>query len=342
MTPPAITPISKPVRQSVRKPAHKPVNQSASPHPLQPTSQPISQPVSQLNSFITSPPNTDLSNLIAALKANHINILDRPSPSSPRAILPTDQLIDSIHQADLIVGILGPAATSGNVLFELGCASALGKKSLVIIPDPSELPSNLKSLVHIRTTPDDREGICRALEQILHKPELTQDPNTSGSVDQTQPLTTVANDLLEKLNALGKTPSAHSLKSIVLEILGASKIPTKAQHNHPDLHHDFSIWVTELEAYFGNPIPIDLKGQLQTAGQAKYAAEQTLTYMTLSSARTALLLATQITPEARQIAATYPNLYFFDLYEFLKRLEQESLGKILRQARNARVQARLR
>jgi hypothetical protein len=87
---------------------------------------------------------------------------------------------------------------------------------------------------------------------------------------------------------------------------------------------------------------IEIKGKLHTAGQAKYAVDQALRYMSLSNARTVIIFAAQISAEAMQFISSYPNLYFFDIHDVLKRLREESLGQIIRNERNARVHGIIR
>ncbi len=76
--------------------------------------------------------------------------------------------------------------------------------------------------------------------------------------------------------------------------------------------------------------------------QAKYAIEQILHYMSLSNAIAVIIFVSQISSDAMKVVSSYPNLYFFDLHEFLERLQEESLGQIIRNERNARVHGRLR
>lgn len=71
-----------------------------------------------------------------------------------------------------------------------------------------------------------------------------------------------------------------------------------------------------MEPYFGNPILIEVKGQLHTASQAQYAAEQILHYMELSHVTTAIIFAARLSSEAIKVVSSYPNLYFFDLRDF--------------------------
>lgn len=288
--------------------------------------------VRQLRGFLSAPAGTDLTQLLDALKENNIHILD-PAKFAPGAVKITDKLIDSINHADLIIAVLGTANSSGNVLFELGCASALGKKSLVIVPESYEIPSDVKDLVYIRTTPDNREAVSFAIEQILNAPE--QESQKTRLLDSSKPLGNLADELLKQLENFDA-----AVEEIVREMLEASGVETRIQPKYPEFQPDFAVWIDELEPYFGNPILIEVKEQLHNARQVNYAVGQVLRYMSSSNVMTVIIFAAQISAEAVKIISAYPNLYFFDLRIFLKRLRQESLGQIIRNERNARVHGR--
>ncbi len=300
----------------------------------------VTTQVRQLRGFVSAPAGTDLSQLLEALEENNIHILD-PAKFAPGAVKITDKIIDGISHADLVIAVLGRATSSGNVLFELGCASALGKTTLVIVPEGYEIPSDIKDLVYIRTTPNNREAVSFALEQILNAPEQ-ETSQKARLLDKSKPLGSLADDLLKRLESLGETPFERNVEDIVREMLEASGVATRMQPKYSEIRFDFAVWIDELEPYFGNPILIEVKRQLNTARQAKYVVEQLLHYMSLSNVMTVIIFAAQISSEAMKVASSYPNLYFFDLHEFLKRLRQESLGQIIRNERNARVHGRLR
>jgi hypothetical protein len=294
----------------------------------------------QLRCFVSAPAGTDLSQLLEVLQENDIHVLD-PAKFAPGAVKITDKIIDGINHADLVIAVLGTATSSANVLFELGCASALGKQILVIVPEDYEIPSDIKDLLYIRTTPNNREAINFTLDQILNAPHQEK-AHKGRLLDKTKPLGKLADDLLNRLNSLGETPLESDIQDIVREMLEASGVQTPIQQRYPDIRPDFAVWIDELEPYFGNPILIEVKRQLSTAMQAKYAVEQILHYMSLSNAITVIIFASQISSDAMKVVSSYPILYFFDLHEFLERLREESLGQIIRNERNARVHGRLR
>ena len=304
----------------------------------------------QLKSFVSAPAGTDLSELLKTLDENNIRILD-PNGFAPGAIKMTDKIIDGLNHADLMVAVLGTANSSGNVLFELGCASALGKKSLVIVPEDYEIPSDIRSLVHIRTTPNNREAINFALEQILNAPESVDNQQTdlTDLSEKSKPLGTVANNLLKQFYALSNNPIEREIIALVTEILRASGLSFKSDQRYPstenirteNIRPDLVVWIDELEPYFGNPILIEVKKQIISSKDAKATIQKVLNYLSVSHLKLVIVLATEISPSALEIIASEPDLYFFELPQILARLQNESFSQIIVKERNARVHGRL-
>lgn len=296
----------------------------------------------QLKSFVSAPAGTDLSELLKTLDENNIHILD-PNGFAPGAVKMTDKIIDGLNHADLMVAVLGTANSSGNVLFELGCASALGKKSLVIVPEDYEIPSDIRSLVHIRTTPNNREAINFALEQILNAPEPA-DNQKMDLIEKSKPLGTVANNLLKQFYALPNNSMEREIIALVTEILRASGLSFKSDQRYPSAKYirpDLVVWIDELEPYFGNPILIEVKKQIISSKDARATIQQVLNYLSVSHLKLVIVLASEISPSALKIIASEPDLYFFELPEILDRLQHESFSQIIGKERNARVHGRL-
>lgn len=300
----------------------------------------VSTQTKQLRCFISAPAGTDLSGLLEALQENDIYVLD-PARFAPGTVKITDKIIDGISHADLFIAILGTVASSANVLFELGCASALGKQALIIVPEGYEIPSDIKDLLYIRTTPDNREAINFALAQILNAPNQEK-TNSLRLPDRSKPLGSLVNDLLNRLNSLAENPLERDVQDIVRAMLEASGVPAWTPQNSFSSRPDFAVWIDELEPYFGNPILIEVSRQLSTAMQAKYIVEQVLYHASLSNVRVVIIFAPQISKDAFEFVSSYPNLYFFSLHKFLESLREESFGQIVRNERNARVHGRLR
>lgn len=292
-----------------------------------------------LQCFISAPGGTDLSQLLQVLREHDIRVLD-PDKFAPGAVKFTEKIIASIEQSDLVIAVLGAATSSANVLFELGCAFALGKQTLVIAPQDYEIPSDIRDSLYIRATPDNQEAINFAIDQILSAP-YPEETHESRLTDESKPLGQLADDLLHRLTDPGEVLLERDVANIVGNILEASGFRYRMESTYSNIRPDLVVWMDELEPYFGNPILIEVKRQINSPDQAKYVAEQAMRYTSLSGVPTVIVFADQISPAAMSMIARYPNLYFFDLREILARLRKASLGQIIRKERNSRFHGRL-
>ena len=118
------------------------------------------------------------------------------------------------------------------------------------------------------------------------------------------------------------------------EILRASGLSFKSDQRYPsteNIRPDLVVWIDELEPYFGNPILIEVKKQIISSKDARATIQQVLV----------IVLASEISPDALEIIASEPDLYFFELPQILDRLQNESFSQIIVKERNARVHGRL-
>jgi hypothetical protein len=289
----------------------------------------------QLNGFVSAPAGTNLAEILAALRENNIHILDL-AKFAPGSVKITDKLIESIRHADLVIGVLGPMASSGNVLFELGCASALDKKILIIVPNGYEIPIDLKNFLFIRTPLDNPEAIGFALDQLLHAPEQ-QITNLNLLHNSTTPLGPVAVDLLQRLPDLNRKTSDLGLQAIVEEMLEASGVRTqvKPKYNQPTSYPNWVVWIDELEPYFSNPILITVEETILT--EQDDFLQHINNHLSTSHVRTIIVFAMQISTGVKEKLSSASGLYCFDIHEVLKHLSHKSIGEIIRDERNARV-----
>ncbi len=294
-----------------------------------------------LTCLISAPAGTDLSVLLAILKERQIQVLN-PVDFAPYPARLADQLLATLHHADLAIGVLDEAAASSDVIFELGCATALGKKVFVLVLEKAELSSNLRSLPQLRTRLEegDRDLIEFALEQMLNLPNLAEKP-VRPLTGASQPLGAFADELLQQLNELLDTPlhlSLEKILQIVQIVFDASQVLNrdKSLKSH-DSGFDFGIWVPELEPYFGNPIPVDIKLTLTTSSAVKAATDCISKRMSSLNMSAAILLVVEISPGVEKILEKHPDIYAFSLTSLVEKLKHKSIGEILRDERNARV-----
>ena len=298
----------------------------------------VSEPTRQLTCFVSSPVGTDLSGLLRIIENNNLHVLD-PNRFAPGAVKIAEKLIDGIKRADLIIGVLNSESSNANVMYELGCATALEKRILIIVSDESEVPSDLQGLVKVKSSLDNREAIEFAIQQILNAPSPGIISRKTLSA-KTKSLKQKVDLFFEELAELNQNYSPKKLEDLVRRILSESGVSVISQPKYENIMPDFAIWIDELEPYFGNPILVEIKGNLD-ASKAKYTLEQSLHYMSLSKARAVLVFAFSISPDTFNTVPKLPNVFFFDLRELLPSLREKSLGEVIRDRYNSIVHGRI-
>ena len=78
-----------------------------------------------------------------------------------------------LSQADIVIGVLTAERQSPWVLFELGQASALGRRIVLITsPKSDPIPFALHQVLVLRIDLDNQDAIGFALDQVLSAPDL--------------------------------------------------------------------------------------------------------------------------------------------------------------------------
>ncbi len=285
----------------------------------------------RLSCFISSPAGVDLSSLLSVLAENSIYVLESWQLLSG-AVNVSEKIIDSISRADLFIGIL--KGFNPNVMYELGCAKTLGKQVLMIIPDDSNMPSDLMGLTYIRSDLDNTEAIDFALQRLLDAPPEKQQVRKNLSIT-TQPLGHEKVDLL--LNKFSKINSNHfsekQVSDLVRKTMEWSGISVISEPRYVGIRPDFAIWIDELEPYFGNPILVEVKKDLNVS-KAHAALEQSLQYINISKTRAILIISSNISMNVTQDIIGDPYVFFFDLTQLLQSLRDKSLSEVILKRRN--------
>ena len=298
----------------------------------------VSEQTKQLTCFVSSPVGTELSGLLKIIKKNNLHVLD-PNKFAPGAVKIAEKLIDGIKRADLIIGVLNSESSNENVMYELGCATALEKRILVIVSDKSEVPRDLQGLVKVESSLDNREAIEFAIQQTLNAPSLDTISRKTLPA-KTKPLGQKVDLLIKELEELNLNYSPKQLEYLVQKILEASGVSVISRQKYENVMPDFAVWIDELEPYFSNPILVEVKGRLD-ASRVKYTIGQSLHYMSLSKARAVLVFASSISSDTFNTVSELPNVFFFDLRELLPSLRDKSLGEVIRDRRNSIVHGRI-
>jgi len=286
--------------------------------------------------FISAPAGTNLEVLRALLERRGLRVLI-PQDLSVGADW-ASEIQKQLSKADLVIGVITADRQSPWVLFELGQASALGRRIVLITsPKADPIPFSLHQFLVIRTDLNNEDAIGFALDQVLSAPEPSY-KKASINLKPFAGLGTKSDNLIKNLDRSLATNDWRSLERVVedaLRLSGADVVTPSPTH---DVGADIAVWSDVLEPFVGNPLLIEVKGRLKGKTDATRAIKQLASYIGTSGSRWALLLYGDGPDlEGQSIASTVPNVLVLSLRTLLESLRTRAFPEIVRDLRNRRV-----
>lgn len=286
--------------------------------------------------FISAPAGAELRVLRAALEHRGLRVLV-PNDLS----IGTDwasEIQKQLSQADLVIGVLTSDRQSSWVLFELGQASALGCRIMLITPpNTDQIPFSLHQFLVLRIDLDNAEAIDFALDQLLSAPEL----HTQEHLIKAKLLTglgTRSDDLMATLEHSLIASDWQSIEKLVADALRSSGADVVVTSPDGDTRIDLAVWSDVLESFVGNPLLIEVKARLRGKADAARALRQLASYIGASGSRWALLLYGDGPDlEVESIAGTFPNVLVLSIRSLLESLRTRAFPELVRDLRNQRV-----
>jgi hypothetical protein len=284
--------------------------------------------------FISAPLGADLGVLRAALEARGVRVLV-PKELAVGADW-VSEIRNEISHADLVIGIVPSARQAPWVLFELGQASALDRRIVLITsPKAEPVPFSLHQVVTLRIDLDNTEAIEFALDQVMSAPPLGRDRRPASS--QTFALGGKADTLIAKLRRSLADANFAEVEAVVAEALRDSGTDAIASSTGHDVGADFAVWSDVLEPFVGNPLLIEVKAKLTSKTAASKAFRQLATYMDKSGSRWALLLYGEGPRDEKELSSSLPNVLVLSVQSLLENLRTQSFPELVRDLRNRRV-----
>jgi hypothetical protein len=284
--------------------------------------------------FISAPLGADLGVLRAVLEARGVRVLV-PQELTVGADW-VSEIKNEISRADLVIGIVPSARQAPWVLFELGQASALDRRIVLITsPKAEPVPFSLHQVVTLRIDLDNTEAIEFALDQVMSAPPLGRDRRPASS--PTSSLGGKADTLIAKLRRSLADANLADVETIVAEALRDSGTDAIASSPSHDVGADFAVWSDVLEPFVGNPLLIEVKAKLTSKTAASRALRQLATYMNKSGSRWALLLYGEGPRDENELGSSLPNVLVLSVQSLLESLRTQSFPELVRDLRNRRV-----
>lgn len=284
--------------------------------------------------FISAPAGVELGGLRAALEARGLRVL-----------VPQDLTVGAdwafeiqkqLARADLVIGVLTSERQSSAVLFELGQASALRRRIVLITsPKADPIPFSLHHLVVLRIDLANTEAIEFALDQLMSAPEPATERRTQPKA--TTGLGSRADGLIATLEQSLAIGSWTAVEQVVGEALRTSGTDVVSHPHSGDSGVDFAVWSDVLEPFVGNPLLIQVKTRLTSKESAAHAFKQLTSYMDASGSRWALLLYGEGPKDEIEKGRTDPNVLALSIRSLLEGLRTQSFPELVRDLRNRRV-----
>jgi hypothetical protein len=296
-----------------------------------------SEPSKVKTCFISAPAGAPLGVLRSALESRGLRVLVPHDLAAGSDWASESQ--KQLSQADLVIGVLTSERESAWVLFELGQASALRRRIVLITSPKSEpIPFAPQQFLVLRIDLNNRDAIGFALDQILSAPDQQ---GRKGPARQPKPLTGLgskADELIVSLDralASSDWPALETIVASALESSGADVVVTSPAR---ELGADFAVWSDVLEPFVGNPILVEVKGKIRGRTEANHALHQLTSYIAASGARWALLLYGEgPVSEGEAWSGAPPNVLVLSLRSLFEALRTQAFPEIVRDLRNRRV-----
>lgn len=288
--------------------------------------------------FISAPASADTSVIRRVLQQQGIETFTPDELDLPG--LPFSEVVrEGIEQADFFVGIVDDAATNNNVLFELGFAQAMQKRTFVIVDTKATSPFTAAfGIPYLRTSPTNAEAITYGLQQFVASKHKSRLP--PKSVAETHCIGNAADELLAKLSGIEESRNESELLRVITDAIrhaGVSVIAERSSDSRAEAARaDLAVWSEDLVPWVANPLPIQVKLGLSSRADADRLFEGL--QAALPSVRATWILFIYMDARPDQLSAIDRGpILATSARDFIESLRTASFGEVVRKLRNARV-----
>lgn len=286
--------------------------------------------------FVSAAQGTALETLRESLLAHGVKPLVPEELSAGTDL--ASEIQRQLQRADIVMAILPTAQQSNWVLFELGQAWALGKRILVIAPPGSApLPAAMHRMLVLQTSPDNRQAIDFALEQMLAAPSPPEAVR-KRDVFVSFGLGVESDVFLAKIEEALRLSRPADFERTLYEAIKQSGADVVVESPERDRGADFVVWSDVLEAFVGNPLLVEAKTKVQSSATAKQMLEQLSSCMKASNSRWSVLLyGDGPAPDDPFWSDCPPNVLLLPARSLVEALRTRTFPEVIRDLRNRRV-----
>jgi hypothetical protein len=270
---------------------------------------------------------------ILAVKGVQVVVPEELSPGSDWS----SELASIISRVDLVIGVLTRDRRSSWVLFELGQAVALKRQVVVFAPPQIKgLPFDQRFPV-VRVSLRNREALSFALDQVLASPPPTARNRESRPAEKRH-LGPNTDRLLRELRSATETHDWRRVESVTADALRLAGVDVFSEAAVANRRVDFAIWSDALQPVTGNPLLVEVKGELRSADALRKAAQQLSTATSAAGTAWGLLLYGDVLiSDERLLFAAPPNVLILSLSTLFEEMRERPFVEIVTNLRNRRV-----
>ncbi len=277
--------------------------------------------------LVSAPPGVPLAVLREVLEERGIKLSLLSSTLRGASIV--DRVADGMAQSDLVVAVLKAVDANASVYYDIGYAQALYKRLLVIAPPGLALAPEVASAPYVIAEATNREIIGFALDQVLAAPNSHRSKPTK-SIPSDQPDGLQAYRLTQELASYGDRITAANVRSLVAQALHDSEMSVVVRSQEMDTGADLVAWVDELDAWGENPLPVNIRLDLNDH-QVEQTKEEMQDYINSTNSHLGLIL--YIKGPQTLPTDSFPVL-FLSLRALVDELATKSFGDIISRLRN--------
>lgn len=283
--------------------------------------------------YISAPSNFDTRPIRQAFEAKGVKTFSADQLDLQGLL--SDVLHEGMRRADFIVAVVAPTPASDFVFYEMGYGRGMGKPVFVLLAEdmsPSLLASS--GLPYFTYHPENRSALDFAVQQILAAPHHGKAPPTAP-LKRSKPIGERADELLSQLRAGPDGLCEQTLADIIGQAIRESGVTSIAQPGDAR-PIDFVVWSEDLSPWVGNPLAVEIKQAINSAGDVHLAVGKLMQAMSQGAMPWGLFIyGTSRIDVAKAIAV--PNILSISAENFLKALRTMGFSDVVRRLRNQRV-----
>jgi TIR domain len=287
--------------------------------------------------FISAPLDTKIDNVRASLMERGLRVFT-PFDISAGARW-QDSVVQALTDADLFIAIIthdaAKLAFRSNVLIELGIAMGLQKQLVVFAPPKSDLiPSDLRGVLVVRTSLQNREAIDFTFDQLLAAPDSAVMRQESHQKEG-RALGPYSSALLA--NVADDPGSELSVETALISALRESGVELVVERPGPDRGFDLVVWSDNLQSTVGNPFPIEIKRRITSKKQAQRTLTECARAAKSAGAIWSLLVFVEGPKSDDPVWLSTPNVLALSFEDLIREMGYRPFDDVIRRLRNHRA-----